>query len=89
MVHEDNYGLLFAILSVENTIAELLASAIFNNLYPATRSLITPHGFCFFCTAGLIGLCAVLTVVMTKTQPSIDYQHLNVQESTEQDEHRG
>jgi hypothetical protein len=31
-------------------------------MYPATRYLVTPHGFCFFFMAGMLIIALVITV---------------------------
>jgi PCFT/HCP family folate transporter-like MFS transporter 1/3 len=62
MVNEDDHGALFALVACIEVVCNLLATVIFNSMYPATRYLVTPHGFCFFFMAGMLIIALVITV---------------------------
>jgi PCFT/HCP family folate transporter-like MFS transporter 1/3 len=64
MVNEDDHGALFALVACIEVVCNLLATVIFNSMYPATRYLVTPHGFCFFFMAGMLIIALVITVAL-------------------------
>ncbi|XP_041353727.1 proton-coupled folate transporter-like [Gigantopelta aegis] len=82
MVEKNEQGRLFSILAVAENIAALLASLMFNELYPATLHIMP--GFCFLLAAGItvIGFCIVLYLHFDMRGSQV-YTNLQEQETTE------
>eukprot|EP00118_Oscarella_pearsei_P008960 m.48854 g.48854 ORF g.48854 m.48854 type:complete len:468 (+) comp33929_c0_seq3:53-1456(+) len=72
MVGKDNQGALFSGVGCVEAVCGLLATLIYNGLYPATRALATPHGFCFFLMAGIVVLSVFIILVLQSTWSKVE-----------------
>lgn len=51
---------MFSVMAAFESIASLIATSLFNNVYNATLNFF--HGFCFLMAAGILG-CGVIIAV--------------------------
>ncbi|KAI5765916.1 SLC46A1 [Gulo gulo luscus] len=72
LVGESEQGALFSAVACVNGLAMLMASGIFNSLYPATLNFM--KGFPFLLGAGLLFIPAILIGVLEKANPHPDFQ---------------
>ncbi|XP_034496373.1 proton-coupled folate transporter isoform X2 [Ailuropoda melanoleuca] len=72
LVGESEHGALFSAVACTNSLAMLMASGIFNSLYPATLNFM--KGFPFLLGAGLLFIPAILIGVLEKTNPRPEFQ---------------
>lgn len=72
LVGESEHGALFSAVACTNSLAMLMASGIFNSLYPATLNFM--KGFPFLLGAGLLFIPAILIGVLEKTNPRSEFQ---------------
>ncbi|KAM6163655.1 proton-coupled folate transporter [Rhynchocyon petersi] len=72
LVSTAEQGALFSAVSCVNNLAMLMASGIFNSLYPATLSFM--KGFPFLLGAGLLFIPAILIGVLEKVSPHDEFQ---------------
>ncbi|XP_007530775.2 proton-coupled folate transporter [Erinaceus europaeus] len=75
LVSESEHGALFSAVACVNAVAMLMASGIFNSLYPATLNFM--KGFPFLLGAGLLLIPAVLIGVLEKTYPHSEFQQFS------------
>ncbi|XP_012935892.1 proton-coupled folate transporter isoform X2 [Aplysia californica] len=68
MVSQDEQGRLFGIVAASESIITLIASVLFNELYPATVHIFP--GLCYMLGAGLILLMFLLILYLHCTLPS-------------------
>ncbi|XP_004605085.1 proton-coupled folate transporter isoform X1 [Sorex araneus] len=73
LVSESEHGALFSAVACVNGLAMLMASGIFNSLYPATLNFM--KGFPFLLGAGLLIIPAVLIGVLEKAPPTSEFQN--------------
>lgn len=64
--------LFFSSVACINSLAMLMASGIFNSLYPATLNFM--KGFPFLLGAGLLFIPAILIGVLEKANPHPEFQ---------------
>ncbi|XP_024420926.2 proton-coupled folate transporter [Desmodus rotundus] len=72
LVSESEQGALFSAVACVNGLAMLMASSIFNSLYPATLNFM--KGFPFLLGAGLLFIPAILIGILGKANPRSEYQ---------------
>lgn len=72
LVSESEHGALFSAVACVNSLAMLVASSVFNSLYPATLNFM--KGFPFLLGAGLLFIPAILIGVLEKAIPHPDFQ---------------
>ncbi|XP_053425262.1 proton-coupled folate transporter [Nycticebus coucang] len=72
LVSTSEQGALFSAVACVNSLAMLMASGIFNSLYPATLNFM--KGFPFLLGAGLLFIPAVLIGILEKTNPHPEFQ---------------
>ncbi|XP_022364962.1 proton-coupled folate transporter isoform X1 [Enhydra lutris kenyoni] len=72
LVGESEQGALFSAVACVNGLAMLMASGIFNSLYPATLNFM--KGFPFLLGAGLLFIPAILIGVLEKANPHPEFQ---------------
>ncbi|XP_062968161.1 proton-coupled folate transporter [Cynocephalus volans] len=72
LVSKSEHGALFSAVACVNSLAMLMASGIFNSLYPATRNFM--KGFPFLLGAGLLFIPAILIGILEKAIPRPEFQ---------------
>nr|KAF6296965.1 solute carrier family 46 member 1 [Myotis myotis] len=72
LVSKSEQGALFSAVACVNGLAMLMASSIFNSLYPATLNFM--KGFPFLLGAGLLFIPAILIGILGKTEPRSEFQ---------------
>nr|XP_025872045.1 proton-coupled folate transporter [Vulpes vulpes] len=72
LVGKSEQGALFSSVACINSLAMLMASGIFNSLYPATLNFM--KGFPFLLGAGLLFIPAILIGVLEKANPRPEFQ---------------
>ncbi|XP_036925898.1 proton-coupled folate transporter [Sturnira hondurensis] len=72
LVSKSEQGALFSAVACVNSLAMLVASSIFNSLYPATLNFM--KGFPFLLGAGLLFIPAILIGILGKAAPRSEYQ---------------
>ncbi|KAF6097165.1 solute carrier family 46 member 1 [Phyllostomus discolor] len=72
LVSRSEQGALFSAVACMNNLAMLMASSIFNSLYPATLNFM--KGFPFLLGAGLLFIPAILIWMLGKADPRSEYQ---------------
>uniref|UniRef100_A0A8C6GVC3 Proton-coupled folate transporter n=1 Tax=Mus spicilegus TaxID=10103 RepID=A0A8C6GVC3_MUSSI len=72
LVSESEQGALFSAVACVNSLAMLMASGIFNSIYPATLNFM--KGFPFLLGAGLLFIPAILIGVLEKVNPHPEFQ---------------
>ncbi|XP_003416994.1 proton-coupled folate transporter [Loxodonta africana] len=72
LVSKSEHGALFSAVACVNSLAMLMASGIFNSLYPATLNFM--KGFPFLLGAGLLFIPAILIGVLEKVNPHSEFQ---------------
>ncbi|XP_039108314.1 proton-coupled folate transporter isoform X1 [Hyaena hyaena] len=72
LVGESEQGALFSAVACVNALAMLMASGIFNSLYPATLNFM--KGFPFLLGAGLLFIPAILIGALEKANPRPEFQ---------------
>ncbi|XP_032313533.1 proton-coupled folate transporter isoform X2 [Camelus ferus] len=72
LVSKSEQGALFSALACVNGLAMLMASSIFNSLYPATLNFM--KGFPFLLGAGLLFIPAILIGILEKTNHCPEFQ---------------
>ncbi|XP_032284632.1 proton-coupled folate transporter isoform X2 [Phoca vitulina] len=72
LVGKSEQGALFSAVACVNSLAMLMASGIFNSLYPATLNFM--KGFPFLLGAGLLFIPAILIGVLEKANPRPEFQ---------------
>ncbi|XP_008819801.1 proton-coupled folate transporter [Nannospalax galili] len=72
LVNESEQGALFSAVACVNSLGMLMASGIFNSLYPATLNFM--KGFPFLLGAGLLFIPAILIGVLERINPHPEFQ---------------
>ncbi|KAM9596320.1 proton-coupled folate transporter [Trichechus inunguis] len=72
LVSKSELGALFSAVACVNSLGMLMASGIFNSLYPATLNFM--KGFPFLLGAGLLFIPAILIGVLEKINPHSEFQ---------------